>query len=90
MNGTVNVAADGVTIENCDIRGDAYNAPTGPRRMVNTDGAMGTLVRYNTIHATFNNEFFNAIGDRNVVAEFNDISHVTDGFAPGRAPAPRT
>jgi hypothetical protein len=83
VNGLVKVGADNLTIENCDIRGDATHPPTGSKYMVDTGGGFtGTVVRYNKIHSTFTTQHFNAIGPRNVVAEFNDISHVTDGFVP--------
>ena len=81
--GLVKVGANNLTIENCDIRGDAAHPPTGSKYMVDTGGGFtGTVVRYNKIHSTFTTQHFNAIGPRNVVAEFNDISHVTDGFVP--------
>ena len=83
VNGFVKIGANGVTVENCDIRGDARHAPTGSKNMVDTGGGYsGTVVRYNNIHSTFRSRFINAIGPRNVVAEYNDISHVTDGFVP--------
>ncbi len=83
VHGLVKVGASGLRIENCDIRGDVRHAPSGGRYMIDTGGGFTrTLVRYNTIHSTYPSRFLNAIGPRNVIAEFNDISHVTDGFVP--------
>ena len=54
VNGLVKVGADNLTIENCDIRGDATHPPTGSKYMVDTGGGFtGTVVRYNKIHSTF-------------------------------------
>ena len=90
VNGIVKVAANNLTIENCDIRGDVDHKPTsGAPMMVNTDSATGSIVpRYNTIHSTFPTPYLSGIGHRNVIAEYNDISRVTDGFdpAPGSGP----
>ena len=84
VNGIVKVAANNLTIENCDIRGDVNNQPTGGApMMINTDSATGTVIRYNTIHSTFATPYLSGIGHRNFVAEYNDISRVTDGFDPG-------
>ena len=86
VHGLVKVGASGLTIENCDIRGDVRHAPSGGRFMIDTGGGFTrTLVRYDTIHSTYPSRFLNAIGPRNVTAEFNDISHVTDGFVPSPA-----
>ena len=89
VNGTVKVARNGLTIQNCVIRGDARHKPRGHNMMlVNTDSAHGTVVRYNDIRSSFKSAFMSGIGHRNVVAEFNDISHVTDGFLPSPASGP--
>ena len=44
-----------------------------------------TTIRYCDIHHTFNNPHIVAIGPRNLTAEYNDISHVIDAFAPSLA-----
>jgi hypothetical protein len=85
VNGTIKVAADNVVIENCVIRGTKSYKPRTSRLLVNTDGARGTVVRYNDIRSSFASPYMSGIGHRNVVAEFNDISHVTDGFDPSPA-----
>ncbi len=89
VNGTVDVAANGVTIENCIIRGSKKHPPRNSRLLVNTDGHRGTVVRYNDIRSSFRTRFLSGIGHRNVVAEYNDISHVTDAFipSPGKGPS---
>jgi hypothetical protein len=88
VNGTVKVARNGLTIQNCLIRGDARHKPRHNMMLVNTDSAHGTVVRYNDIRSSFKSRFMNGIGHRNVVAEFNDISHITDGFIPAPSSGP--
>ena len=90
VNGTVNVAADGVTIENCDIRGDAYNAPTGPRRMVNTNGARTpwSATTRSTPRSTTSSSTRSATATWSRSTTTSPTSPT--GSAPARAPAPRT
>jgi putative peptidoglycan binding protein len=83
VRGTVRVAASNLTIENNIILGDAGHKPSGTRFVVDTGGGTtGTVVRFNDLRPTFTSSHFNGIGPRNVVAEYNDISHVVDGFVP--------
>lgn len=86
VNGTVRVTSGAPVIENCDIRGNSAFPPSG-MNMVNCTSADAkqTLIRYCTIRSTFSTPNFNGIGGRNYIAEFNDISHVTDGFSPSVA-----
>ena len=88
VNGTVKVARNGLTIQNCIIRGDASHKPRHAMLLVNTDSVHGTVVRYNDIRSSFKSALMSGIGHRNVVAEFNDISHVTDGFDPAPSSGP--
>jgi hypothetical protein len=83
VNGTVKIGKDGLEVENNVIRGDPEHPPTSSRYLVDTGGGyVGTRVRWNDLSPTFPTPHFNAVGPRNVVAEFNDVSHVTDGFVP--------
>lgn len=85
VNGLVKVGAPGLLVENNIIRGDGTTIPAVASYMVNTNSATlasPAMVRYNTMRPRVVTYLLNGIGNRNVTAEFNDMSGVTDHFIP--------
>jgi len=80
IKGKVTVSAADVIIRNCFIMG-GINAPTVNSYLVKTSSGLRVKIQHSTLRPQTPSLYWNAIGERNYIAERNNISRITDGFS---------